>query len=68
VEKLAAAPADYPTKNAVLGEFRLTLKACKALDTPDREALADDLERVLDVFGIDSSDGLLNEWVHGISL
>jgi hypothetical protein len=68
VTQLTSHPEEYPTKNTLLAAFRVTLKASKALDQTGREALADDLERILDVFGIDSSDGLLNEWVHGISL
>lgn len=67
-DRLAAAPDQYGTKNAVLAEFRTTLRACRKFGQADREALADDLERILDVFGIESSDGLLNEWIHGILL
>ena len=68
VLKLVGAPENYLMKNLVLAEFRRTLALCAKFGPGDREDMADSLEEVLDVFGIDSSDGLLNEWLHGISL
>lgn len=65
---LAAAPDQFIRKNAVLAEFRKTLKACKGYTPAEKEALVSSLEAVLDVLHIESSDGLLNEWLHGISL
>lgn len=65
---LASAPENYPRKNAVLAEFRATLKLCKAYTAPDKEALVASLETILDILHIESSDGLLNEWLQGISL
>ena len=68
VLKLTGAPENYTTKNLVLAEFRRTLTLCVKFGPDAREALADSLEEILEIFGIDSSDGLLNEWLHGISL
>lgn len=68
VAKLVANPEAYRRKNAVLAEFRLTLKACKAYPQAQKEILVTELEGVLDRLHIDSSDGLLNEWLQGISL
>ena len=65
---LASAPENYPRKNAVLAELRKTLKACKAYSTTEKEALVGSLEDVLDILHIESSDGLLNEWLLGVSL
>jgi hypothetical protein len=41
---------------------------CKAYDPLEKEALATSLETILEILKIESSDGLLNEWLHGISL
>lgn len=65
---LAANPQDYPRKNAVLAEFRKTLKACKSYPPAEKEALVTHLEAILGVLHIESSDGLLNEWLLGVSL
>lgn len=65
---LASSPENYPRKNAVLAEFRTTLKLCKAYSPAEKEALVSSLETILDILHIESSDGLLNEWLHGISL
>lgn len=65
---IASTPADYGRKNAVLAEFRKTLKACQAYDPLEKEALVTSLETILEILRIESSDGLLNEWLQGISL
>lgn len=65
---LAANPQDFPRKNAVLAEFRKTLKVCRALPPAEKEALVTHLESILDILRIESSDGLLNEWLLGVSL
>jgi len=65
---LVAAPENYRRKNAVLAEFRKTLNACKAYGPAEKEALVSSLEAILEILSIESSDGLLNEWLQGISL
>lgn len=56
------APAD---KTFVLQEFRLTLDSFTQSDTEERERLCGYLEEIMDIAGIESSDGLLNEWLYG---
>jgi hypothetical protein len=56
------APAD---KKLVLGEFRLTLDSFAQTDTEERERLCGYLEEIMDIVGIESSDGLLNGWLYG---
>lgn len=68
VATLTASPGDFTRKNAVLAEFRKTLRACQAYDPLEKEAIATSLETILEILKIESSDGLLNEWLHGISL
>ena len=65
---LASAPENYPRKNTVLAEFRAALKLCRAFSQSEKESLVKKLEEILDILHIESSDGLLNEWLHGISL
>lgn len=54
-----------PSKNYVLGEFTRTLAEFSAIDTEDRERVCRYLEEIMDILGIDSSDGLLNRWLYG---
>ena len=68
VETLVATPKDYRRKNPILAEFRATLKLCKTYSPEEKEALVSSLETILDILHIESSDGLLNEWLQGISL
>ena len=56
---------DIPSKSYVLTEFRKLLGRCEEFDTEDREMVCEYLDRLLDIFGIESSDGLLNEWLYG---
>lgn len=55
-------PAD---KQFVLREFRRTLDAFTQSDTEERERLCGYLEEIMDIVGIESSDGLLNGWLYG---
>jgi len=55
-------PAD---KQFVLQEFRRTLEAFTQSDTEERERLCGYLEEIMDIVGIESSDGLLNDWLYG---
>lgn len=65
---LARDQADYLTKNPVLAEFRKTLKPLKNAADADKLLVCDWLERILDIQGMETSDGLLDAWVHGVSL
>jgi len=59
---VAPAPTD---KKLVLREFRMTLDSFTQSDTEERERLCGYLEEIMDIVGIDSSDGLLNGWLYG---
>jgi len=66
--ELTAAPDTFVRKAALLAAFRRALAVLAKQADVDRAAVADTLEAVLDLLHIDSSDGLLNEWLLGISL
>jgi len=68
VGRLATAPQKYTSVDAVLGEFRQTLKECKRYDHDQRLALVGQLEVVLALVRIEGSDGLLDAYLDGILL
>lgn len=53
------------TKQYVLEEFRTTLAAFQSEDSEERDRLLHYMEQIMDITGIVSSDGLLNEWRYG---
>ena len=65
LERLVAELAAHPTKSFVLAEFARTLDGVRATDTEDRERVCGYLEKIMDILGIESSDGLLNTWMYG---
>jgi len=68
VADVATGIRKHPEKGFVLGKFRTTLAAIKragVFDTEDREAAAKYCEMIMDAVGLESSDGLLNNWVYG---
>lgn len=68
LDAISRDPQNYYDTRTVLEAFRGVLKASKKLPQDEKEALCSDLEAVMDILRIESSDGLLNEWLHGISL
>lgn len=66
--RLIAAPQNYTGTEAVLGEFRTTLVASKRLKGQEREALCAALEDLMDLLRLDSSEGMLENFRHGIIL
>jgi hypothetical protein len=58
---------DKPIKSYVLNELKNTLSKCNEFDTEDREMICNYLEKIMDIFEINSSDGLLNEWMYGFN-
>ena len=54
-----------PQKSFVLSEFLEMLKAFENADTEERERACTYCERVMDLLGIESSDGVLNTWLYG---
>jgi hypothetical protein len=65
IDRLVAAIATHPTKAFVLSEFRRTLTKFDSADSEERDRLLAYLERIMDIVGIESSDGLLNNWRYG---
>jgi Domain of unknown function (DUF4844) len=65
IERLSVGLPVTPTKQFVLSEFARTLAEFKPNDTEDRECLLRYLERIMDILGIESSNGLLNRWLYG---
>jgi len=57
--------ASHPHKRFVLQKFSETLSVFPSADTEDRERLLRYLEQIMDVLGIQNSDGLLNRWMYG---
>ena len=54
-----------PTKEFVLSQFSTTLAQFEPADSEDRDRLCSYLEEIMDIVGIESSDGLLNLWRYG---
>lgn len=54
-----------PSKRFVLREFSSTLAGFPSIDTVDRERACAYLEEIMDILEIESSDGLLNNWLYG---
>jgi len=58
----------YLTKNPVLDRFRVLMKACRRASDEDKRRVCDWLEKVLEIQGLDTSDGLLDRWLDGLPL
>ena len=56
---------ENPTKAFVLDNFSVTLRQLQLHDTEDRERALGYLERIMECVGLESSDGLLNDWMYG---
>ena len=54
-----------PRKSYVLSECLDMLKAFEGKDTEEREQACTYCERVMELLGIESSDGLLDTWLYG---
>ena len=66
--RIVEAPQVYTTTDAILGEFRTTLKACKKYTPFEKEALCTSLETIMEILKMEGSDGMLDNYLHGISL
>ena len=60
--------AATPTKAFVLREFAMTLARFEPTDSEDRDRLCRYLEQIMDIVGIQSSDGMLGRWRYGLIL
>ena len=64
-ERMSRVVSEKPTEAALLKEIELTLPMLEALDTEDREMALTHIEQVMDAVGLESSGGMLNEWLYG---
>ena len=60
---LLAGVERHPTKFWVLKQFQQSLEAIRDADAEAREHFGNELERILDVLGIDSSDGMIESYL-----
>ena len=65
IDRLIAGLPTNAAKPYVLEEFRTTLSAFRSEDSEECDRLLHYMEQIMDVTGIISSDGLLNEWRYG---
>ena len=65
IDRLTGGLPARATKQYVLEEFRTTLAAFQSEDSEERDRLLHYMEQIMDITGIVSSDGLLNEWRYG---
>jgi uncharacterized protein DUF4844 len=65
IDRLRDGLASKPSKKFTLDEFARTMAEFDPIDTEDREQLLRYLEEIMDILGIESSDGLLNRWMYG---
>ena len=63
--RLTSRLAEPIDKAAVLDEFKVTLAHFEEEDSEERERVCGYLEEIMDIFEIESSDGLLNTWLYG---
>jgi hypothetical protein len=64
--RLLAGIEAHPTKFWVLKQFQESLEIVQEEDTEAREHFGMELERVMDILGIESSDGVLTHYLGGI--
>jgi hypothetical protein len=65
LNRLAFGLRQSPRKSYVLSEFLEMLKAFEHEDTEEKEQACTYCERVMEIVGIESSDGALNTWLYG---
>lgn len=60
----ALSPSDQ-TKAVVLDKFKPTMAKFELVDSEEQDRFLRYLEELMDIFGIESSDGLLSKWRYG---
>jgi len=65
-ERLLAGIEAHPTKFWVLKQFQRSLEAVREEDAGAREHVGEELERLLAILGIDSTDGVLTHYLGGL--
>ncbi|MDE2420055.1 MAG: DUF4844 domain-containing protein [Gammaproteobacteria bacterium] len=63
--RLLARQSSTLSKQDVLNEFKITLHEFDFASSDDKDCLLGYVEKIMDILGIDSSDGLLNTWRYG---
>jgi hypothetical protein len=64
--RLLAGVEAHPTKFWVLKQFQQSLEIVEGEDTEAREHFGMELERLMEILGIESSDGVLTYYLGGI--
>jgi hypothetical protein len=67
ITRLIQGAPQNPKKSYVLSEFKPTLNELYWNDSEDRDRALDYIEAIMDIFGIESSDGMLNRWRYGMN-
>lgn len=65
IDRITQGIRNTPTKAFVLDEFRKTFPWFETSDTEDRDRFCRYLEDIMDAVGMDSSDGVINDWMYG---
>jgi hypothetical protein len=65
LDRLLVGLPQNPTKAFVLGEFKSTLTEFELADSEEQDRACMYMENIMDVLGIESSDGLLGQWRYG---
>ena len=65
LDRLLVGLSQHPTKAFVLGEFKSTLTEFESADSEEQDRACTYLENIMDILGIESSDGLLSQWRYG---
>lgn len=65
IDRLITGLRTDASKRLVMFEFKHALERFSQTDTEERERFCAYLERIMDITGIESSDGLLNSWLYG---
>jgi Domain of unknown function (DUF4844) len=65
LDRLQSALNPASRKAFVMAEFLKMLRHFEQWDSEEREQVCTYCERVMDILGIQSSDGLLNQWLYG---
>jgi Domain of unknown function (DUF4844) len=66
VDSLIQGIETHPSKLWVMTEFQRALESVESEDTEAREHFGLELEQIMDILGIESSDGLLSCYLGGI--
>jgi hypothetical protein len=64
-DALIAGIERHPTKFWVLTQFQHTLEAVRGMDADACEPVGMEFERIMDILGIDSSDGVVEYYLGG---